>query len=126
MVCVVGKKMLANGRSNGKGRYALIFEEMLRSPAYRSLDCYARAGLIEIKRRFYGNNNGELAFSVRDMAKALNCADGTASRVFKDLQNNGFIKPAIKGRYGNRFATTWILTFEDYYGTTSNDWKMIK
>lgn len=95
-------------------RYVKLMHVMTQSPAWRDLTCYARAGYIEIARRYGGpnSNNSSIPFSVREMAENLGVSSTTAMRVFKELQAHGFIVEMRRGRYGKkrRLATEWRLT----------------
>lgn len=65
-------KMLANGRSaNPQGRFAKLGHDLIRSPAYRSLNPNARALLVEIISLHNGKNNGMLWLSEDDAAKMM-------------------------------------------------------
>ncbi|WJI80835.1 MULTISPECIES: hypothetical protein [unclassified Mesorhizobium] len=90
---------------------------MTQSPAWRSLDVYERALYVEFKARFTGANNGDISFSGKEMAEALNCSNVPADRACKRLVALGFVKLAKKGHFDwkaraeNRTrASTWILT----------------
>lgn len=112
-----GKKN--HGRSNGSN-FVQIHNYEIDCPAYRSLTHVARALYVEFKRRFNGCNNGDIHFSVRDMALALNVGNqGTAVKAQHELQRKGFIKVAHLASFDtrkNRKATTWILTVESLNG----------
>ncbi len=106
------------GRTKTSPRFVLNYEWMLKSPAYRSLSCYSRCLLEEIKRLYNGTNNGELYLSVRGAAELLNAHKDTAAKAFGELENKGFIRARTKGSFSQkiRHATTWILTEYEYAG----------
>lgn len=85
---------------------------MLDSPAYRSLSCHARCLLVELGRRYTGENNGNIPMSVREAARLLGAGKNTAQKAFSELEDRGFIRPNVKGAFTfkARHATTWILT----------------
>ena len=60
------KAYKSNKRGNGK--HVAIFEDMQRTDAWRTLKPSPRALYVEIKRRFYGSNNGQILLSYRDAA----------------------------------------------------------
>jgi hypothetical protein len=87
----------------------------MTTPAWRGLNCYARAGYLELSMRYGGpgSNNGRIPYSVREMAKNLNISPPTAQRrVFKELKDHGFIIETKRGRYGKKrsYASEWRLT----------------
>jgi len=91
---------------------------MMRTEAWRSLDCVARCAYIEMAARYAGrgSNNGRLPYSLREMAEALNVSKMTALRAFHKLQERGFIVETKHGAFSLklRHATEWRLTeFED-------------
>lgn len=111
-------KANAKGRSKGEAKHVRDYEWMLRSPAYRSLSCYARCLLHELKRLYMGENNGELFMSVRFAANVLGAHKDTAAKAFHELQDHGFIRPRIKSGFSWKpgQATTWILTEYEFAG----------
>ena len=111
-------KTLPNGRSKTDGKHVREYEWMLRSAAYRSLSCYARCLLTEMKRLYDGRNNGDLHMSVRHAAALLSCHRDTAAKALHDLEDRGFIHPRTRGsfKWKVRHATTWILTEYEFNG----------
>lgn len=107
------------GRSKYPDRYMTVFYYFVESPAWRSLDTYARSVYFELRYRYNGRNNGGIAASVRELAKAINCSNRPIIRALQELQDRGFIiavqkgsfnwKTRIDGSEKNR-ATVWLLT----------------
>ncbi|MER9763114.1 Bro-N domain-containing protein [Mesorhizobium sp. M0138] len=105
------------GRAGAEPRHVRLYHWMLDCPAYQSLDVYARALLIEFKKRYTGTNNGDIAFSGKEMEEALGCSNRPADRALRDLTDRGFVKLAKRGHFdwkardngGNR-ASTYVLT----------------
>lgn len=108
------------GRStNPDGKYTLLYEWFMKSPAWRSLDVYACRVYFELRRRYNGKNNGGITASVRELAKAINCSNRPIIRALQELQERGFIIAVQKGSFNwktridssekNR-ATVWLLT----------------
>ena len=64
-----------NGRSKYPDRYMTVFYYFVESPAWRSLDTYARCVYSELRYRYNGRNNGAISASTRELAKAINCSD---------------------------------------------------
>jgi Homeodomain-like domain len=103
------------GRSRTDGRFTSIPEIVLASPSYVHTSPVARAALIEIARLFNGSNNGRLGLSVRQAADRLGCSKDTANRAIRELQEHGFIEPAVKGYFCTKSApraTEWRLTWK--------------
>jgi hypothetical protein len=105
--------MLRKGKP--EQRHARFYEWELQSAAFRSLDVYARALLIEFKALYNGANNGELYMSVRDAAKRLDTTNLTlATAALRQLEHRGFIVATRKGvrtrRGETKLATSWRLT----------------
>lgn len=111
-------KVDAKGRSKGALKHVRLHEWLLRSDAYRSLDCYAKCLLVELYRRYNGINNGEIGCSVREAAKLISASVNTARKAFEQIQDRGFARIYEKGhfRVKVRHSTTWILTEFSYAG----------
>jgi len=88
-----GRKADATGRSKGaQSRHIRIYQHELESDAWRSLNCVERCLYLELLARFNGQNNGEIALSVRDAAEALGVGKDTVKKPFETLLDRGFIK----------------------------------
>lgn len=113
------------GRSKDhQTQHVRLHEWLLKSPAYRSLDCYARALLVELYRFYRPGKNGHIFLSTRAAAEALNASAPTAMRAFHVLADRGFIRARQRGDFDwkARHATTWVLTeFEFADGLASKD-----
>ena len=111
-----GRRIDATGRSIGNGHHCRFHRWEVTTPAFRSLSIGARALLLELKMLYTGSNNGDLFLSVRLAAERLHICKTTAAKLFKELQDTGFIRPKVKGAFnvkathGGGTATTWILT----------------
>jgi hypothetical protein len=103
-------------RTIQEARHVRLYHQgLLLTPAWRDLNCYARAGYIELSMRYGGknSNNGRIPYSVREMAENLHISLPTARlRVFRPLQTHGFIVETKRGRYGRKrtYASEWRLT----------------
>jgi len=95
-------------------RHVRLFEWMLASPAWHSLDPVPRALYIEMSRRYRGpnSNNGKIPYSVREAAAALNVSRNTANRAFHRLEETGFIVANKRSGFNvkGRVSTEWLLT----------------
>ena len=85
---------------------------MMNTDAWLALSSDARAVYLQIGFRYNGENNGKLAYSVRQAAKECNIARDTASRCFRELIDLGFIEETRHGglRRKTRMASEWRLT----------------
>ena len=96
----------------GAGRFVQLPEWLQRSEAWTTLKPGPRALYIELKRRFYGSNNGRLVLSHREAAKSLNVNRNTVGTWFQELESRGFISmtqaPHL-GPSGIGKASVWCL-----------------
>jgi DNA-binding transcriptional regulator YhcF (GntR family) len=90
-----------------------LYRWLLDSPAYLSLNCPARAVLVEIARAYDGTNNGRIGLSVRRASQRCNIARGTAAQAFVELQERGFIDCVTKGAFSRKIqhASEWRLNW---------------
>lgn len=97
----------------GAGRHVQLLEWFQACQAWATLRPGPRALYVEIKRRYNGNNNGNIVLSHRDAAKSLNVNRNTVGPWFKLLQARGFIKmtqgPHL-GPSGIGRSSTWAIT----------------
>jgi DNA-binding transcriptional regulator YhcF (GntR family) len=54
---------------------------------------------LEIARRYFGTNNGEMSLSVREAAHFANIGKDTASKCFHELEAKGFIRRNVCGSF---------------------------
>lgn len=109
-----------------KGRFVLFHDDMLNSPAFRSLSCQAKCALISLKQRFYGTNNGQISLSCRECATQNKMSRNTAHRALKELEEKGFIQTTSTGWFGTRQASTYRLTMDANKNTLerpTNEWR---
>ena len=99
----------------GTGRFVQLPEWMMATEAWKSLKPGPRALYVELKRRYFGNNNGRIRLSHREAAAALGVGRNTVGGYFETLQDRGFIKltglPYL-GPSGIGLASEWAL--EEY------------
>jgi hypothetical protein len=96
------------------GRYVSLKEHMLACQAWRSLDSNSKMLYAELARRYRGpnSNNGRIAYSVREAARALSISRATAQRCFEKLIDRGFTKIGKRSGFSmkGRVATEWLLS----------------
>ncbi len=116
---------------NHKGRtksqsFVMLKVNIFESSAWRTLTPNARCAYTEIRRRFKGNNNGEIPLSCRELGERLNISKASAMRAFDDLIRAGFIKIGQDSNFDWKQKTSrrWILTDEVYNGNSpTNEWQ---
>ena len=105
------RRLNAFGMS-GAERHVRLHHWMLDSPAWNSLSLPARCLLIEIWKRYNGQNNGQISFSHREVAEKLSVGRNRPVKLFRELEEKGFIEANQRGHFawkGGK-ATTWRLT----------------
>src|SRR5215472_2402627 len=104
-------------RRTGKSeRYIKLRYWLLDSTAWKSLPAAARALYVEIAKRYRGNNNGRIPYSVREAKGALHISADTARHMLGVLQDRGFIVCTKKGAFSlkvTKDASEWLLTEYD-------------
>lgn len=116
--------MPKNKRKYKGERHVRLAHYLLSHPSWVQLSPKAQLIFIEIKRRFNGFNNGEIALSCRDAAQIAKCSRDTALRALIELEYYGHIILCKMGTFGNRHASEFILTHEGYNNRpATNDWK---
>ena len=111
------------------GRFAGIPVSIIKHEVFRELNPPAVSVLLGICVRFYGRNNGEIAFSCREAAEFANISKNTAARAFNLLEQLGIIKCITASNFDcrKRLAREWALTYQPI-GTKrpTNEWKSWK
>ncbi len=95
-------------------RFARLYHWEMDCPAYWALSCYARALLLEVRKRYNSANNGQISMAVREAAGLLNCHRDTAAKALQELQDKGWICATQKGNFDwkTKVATKWRITNE--------------
>ncbi|MGO6830240.1 hypothetical protein ACC732_18570 [Rhizobium ruizarguesonis] len=98
-------------------RFFQMHQWLLDSDAWKATNVYERALYMELKQRYNGRNNGEIALSRREAEAAMNCSDKPVISAFRGLLEKGFIKVATRGSFHwkkdggpSGRSTRWILT----------------
>jgi len=103
-------------------QFVQLINSFRQEPAWLALSFGARCLYIELKALYNTYNNGRIACSVRLAAKLMGCADSTAARNFRELQDKGFIVEMQRGYLGPEGrgqASLWRLTELGYNGDRS-------
>ena len=110
------KKWKADHRADTRGEGLMGLPKCVYgSPAYRDLDLYARAVLMEILSRFNGYNNGEIGVSYREIGEGLGSQNFTRiARAVADLMEHGLIdighEAVWKERHSRQYRLTWVMS----------------
>lgn len=94
-------------------RHVRFYHSDLETPAFQSLDCYARALLIEFQRAHNGSNNGQIILPVKEAMRRLGIGSAhTMLRAFQQLEERGWIIATSRGSFtgGAKNSTKWELT----------------
>jgi DNA-binding transcriptional regulator YhcF (GntR family) len=81
------------------GTYLKLRHSFLRSPAWQSLPAIARAIYIDVAARYNGRNNGQIPYSAREGAQALQVTKDTAHRALRLLEACGLIRCTRRGSF---------------------------
>lgn len=102
----------SKGRSVGRGRHVRLYHWMLDSVAWKNLSPGACALLIAVWKRYNGNNNGCIPFSVREAATEINVSKNIPSKLFQELIEKGFLKVVRNSNFDLkvRRSREWKLT----------------
>lgn len=114
------------GHSAGD-QYAIIDFGFFKSDAFRQLSGPAVKVFFELRSRYNGQNNGRIALSLNECARLFSIGKETAQRAFEELQEKGFIRLVVRGRWYGRRASEWALTTLPHDGhLPTHDWKSWK
>ena len=110
--------MARRRRGSGGGQpFIQVYKWLWDSEVFNTLGPYSKLLYLAIRKRYNGNNNGDIPYSYREAEAELNCSNKPIPRAFRELQERGFIVPTTKGAFSwkRRFegvgrATTWRLT----------------
>ena len=100
-------------KKRGKSSFVMLYHWMQDSEAWLDLKPQPRILYVELKRRFKGNNNGEIYLSHRDAAQLLNMHRNSIGRYFDILIEHGFLKQTSRphlGPSGVGQSSKWALT----------------
>ncbi len=105
-------KTLKNGRSPFKERFVGVPHRVFDSDAWRSLSSNAVSAFLYLRRRYNGENNGDLSMSTRELGEEMGLSHSSAHRALEELVEHGLIVETVKGfgRGSNRRASRWRFT----------------
>jgi Transcriptional regulators len=93
--------------------HARIYAEWMLLPAWRTLDCHARALIVELLTRYRPTDENHIILSDRKAATMLNCARPTAAKAIAQLVERGWLEiervGSMKGprcKRGSAYALT--------------------
>jgi hypothetical protein len=97
---------------------------VIESAAYRGCGVHARAILVELVARMNGWNNGSIAASHRELRETLRCGQRKVVRGLAELMEHGIIDVAVEGKWKERLAREYRLTFvSTKQATATNDYR---
>ncbi len=118
-----GSKINRKGRNDDE-QYVKLSYRLLRSPVWRSLSGPAVKIYFELRSRFNGTNNGELALSLDEAARLLRIGKTTAANALSELEEKGFIVMTKRGRWYGRLASEYAVTDKPVSGAMATyAWK---
>ena len=127
------KKYRTDHRADTRGDGLIGLPKVVhKSAAYRSLDLYGRAVLLEILSRFNGFNNGQIGCSVREIGEALgNQNYRRISKAIADCMQRGLLDIAADSIWKERKSRQYRLTFitsgkAPPYRAATNDYRSWK
>jgi hypothetical protein len=99
-------------RTNPNNKFVMLERWFWRCPAWQALPHPARSLYIELELLFTGNNNGDIGLGVRKAMELIGCSFNFTRKMFAELEEKGFARPAQRGAFSwkSRHTTTWILT----------------
>tara|TARA_R110000782_G_scaffold247530_1_gene334298 strand:- start:198 stop:563 length:366 start_codon:yes stop_codon:yes gene_type:complete len=107
-----------------KGGVIVIPRPMIESDRYGSLS--AQAKVLMLYMQSHWKNTVAVGFGVREAAKRIPCAKGTAQNAFRELVNAGFIVMVEESLFNSRTQSksrTWRLTWMPYMDAQpTRDW----
>jgi hypothetical protein len=118
-------------RTNYQGKrgtvsFIMLRHDMMDSEAWKALSPESQALWLHVRRRYNGNNNGDIPLSCREAAQLLNVSKNTAAKSFQQLENSGFIRLGQHSdfRLKTKRSRRWIMTHEcnNGHGPT-NEWR---
>ena len=104
-----GRKSDKTGRSEDNQYWTLSYS-FAKSDAFHQLPGPALKVFMELRARYNGGNNGKITLSLDEASRLLGLSKTTAKRAFKTLEDRGFIKHRVKGKWFGRKASEWIHT----------------
>jgi hypothetical protein len=107
-----GKTKADHRADNSGGPWAGLPHCVLDSLAYRHLSLWGRAVLVEVVREMNGYNNGTIGISQRQLAERLHTSNfRSISKAIAELMQHGFLDVTAEGRWKQRLAREYRLTF---------------
>ncbi len=127
---MAGKFYGATRKGRNKGRtFSMLRHDLMDSPAWLSLSPVAISVYTMVIRRFNGHNNGDIPLSCREVSERLKVSKDTASRVFDELLDKGFLKIGEDSSFDRKTKKSrrWVLTHEPFENVSpTNEWKSFR
>jgi hypothetical protein len=114
------RKVNATGRNTGDS-WAGAPRILLESAAWRSLSRAALLTYWEVRRRYVGDNNGKIPFSLAEAVRLFRISKTTAVEAFAELEVKGLMVRTRKGSFKTGLATEWAFTDKGWSGHLRTD-----
>ena len=122
------RKLPTKPHKRSSAQFVPVPYDMLKHLNFRRLSADAVRVWLEMHLGYYGINNGEIGFSVRQAADCLHSGSGKASKAINELIEARFIVCTRDSSFNmkTRRAREWMLTTQPMgMGAASNEWKKI-
>lgn len=108
----MARKHDARGRSTHDTQHYRLHGWVARTAAWRVLDGTEKAIYVDLALRYRGNNNGSIAYSVREGATCAHVGKSKAAKSLLRLQEVGFLAISAPSSFGWKKGTSirWRLT----------------
>lgn len=119
-------KKYSKAKGRNSTRFIMLCFHLIDSEAWHSLPAAAQALWLHIRRRYNGDNNGNISLSCREAAELLGISKNTANNMFEALMSRGFIKVGQNSSFSLKLKKSrcWILTDLGYAGhSPTSDWR---
>ena len=106
------RKLPTKPHKRSSAQFVPVPYDMLKHPNFRRLSADAVRVWLEMHLGYYGINNGEIGFSVRQAADCLHSGSGKASKAINELIEARFIVCTRDSSFNmkTRRARGWMLT----------------
>lgn len=105
--------MSKNDRRKHEPRHVRLYHTMMDTPAWLDLSGNAVKLLMLLAKYDNGRNNGDIFMSCRKAADEIGVGKKCVIRLFRELEDHGFIEAVDRGHFNVKIATatSWRLTW---------------
>jgi hypothetical protein len=108
------KRPNKTGRDDKTARFIYFEHWIWKHPAFQALHPRHQVLIFAFEQRHDGHNNGDIGFSVREVADCIKSGKDLASRTLRELEEAGWIAcngVGYLGPTGRGFSSRWRLTW---------------